>query len=187
MHRKIKTFVFLDVDGVLSIPTVADVDERKERWPMIGVCWPIPMADMLLRAIEADPDLIPIWMTTWGERAWQWNDRAGTSRWPVGYPLTKRQQTWALRRFPECACMDGKFLSVRWCMRRAPHNSVVWIEDGFGREVEAWAACTPRVRLVDTWPMEGDAATFLLQAHTDPEEAARDFLNRYCLGSACIR
>ena len=178
-----KTILFLDVDGVLSIPNVRNTDERKEHWPGCGVLWPIPMANALLQAIDADDRLLPVWLSAWDCGCWEWNLRAGTKCWAVAYHLSKVRQTWALRRYPECQGrhIDGKLLAVRWFLRHSPHTPVVWIEDGFAQETEVWAAREPRVRLVNTWPMESETACFLREQHPDLDQAAHEFLNRYCL------
>lgn len=175
-----KTILFLDVDGVLSIPNPQDFEERRERWPGCGVPWPIPMAYPLLRAIDAHPRILPVWMSCWREGGWEWNDRAGTRRWHVGYDLYKTVQTKAIQRYPECRGQDKKLLAVRWFLRDRPRNPVVWVEDGFAEETREWAAARGNVRLVDTWPMESKAATFLSRHHQDSQQASLDFLYQYC-------
>lgn len=175
-----KVILFLDVDGVLSIPNPQDFEERKERWPGCGVPWPIPIAWPLLRAIDADPRLLPVWLSCWRTGCWEWNDRAGTRRWHVGYDLCKTVRTKALQHFPECRGQDEKLLAARWFLRERPRNRVVWIEDGFAKETQTWATIRGNVRLVNTWPMDGEAATFLSGHHQDRRQASLDFLAQYC-------
>lgn len=174
-----KIVLFLDV-GVLSIPNRQNTEERKERWPGCGVLWPIPLANALLQAIDTDPRILPVWLSCWDSAAWHWNDRAGTSRWAVGYHLCKTVQTKALQRFPECRGQDKKLLAARWFLRERPHNQVVWIEDGFAEETKAWASARGRTRLVDTWPMAHGAAAFLARRYQNEQRAAQIFLARYC-------
>lgn len=175
-----KTILFLDIDGVLSIPDPQDYQKRRERWPGCGVLWPIPLAYPLLRTIDADPRILPVWMSCWDTGGHEWSARAGTPRWPVGYHLCKTVETKALQRFPECQGQDKKLLAVRWFLRKRARNPVVWVEDGFAEETRAWASARGNVRLVDTWPMEGALATFLRWQHRNTDLAARDFL-RHCL------
>lgn len=175
-----KTIVFLDIDGVLSIPNVNNYAERHERWPGVGAPWPIPMANDLLRVIDTSSRILPVWLSCWSTGGYVWNDRAGTRRWPVGYHLCKSSQTLALRRFPEYRGQDEKLLAARWFLRDHPRNPVVWIEDGFADETQAWATTRGNARLVDTWPYDGETARFLTRNYEDPAQAAKEFLERYC-------
>jgi hypothetical protein len=173
--------LFVDVDGVLSISDPTHREERREHWEGAPPVWPVPLALALVRAINQEPRLHPVWLTTWEYRAWHWNERAGTPRWPVGYQLTNQQLPHARRLFPELdeAFSDDKLLAVRYYLRRRPHERVIWIEDGFAPATWEWAARDPRVCLVDT--TEDHVLAALLAAPIDQETSAREFLTTYLL------
>jgi len=176
-----KTILFLDIDGVLSIPNLKDSDERREKWDGCGICWPIPMAYHLLRAIETDPQIYPVWMSTWDTGALEWNSRSGTAPFPVAYHLSRHATSLALLTFPECRGQDSKLLAVRWFLRNYPTHPVVWIEDGFAEETRDWADGDGRVRLIDTWPMDSEIALFLQEHHADLKKASLDVIQRFLL------
>jgi hypothetical protein len=146
-----QTILFLDIDGVLSIcdPTI----------PMQQVggihCWPIPLANELLRIIDADSRLHPIWLSAWGDGAHTWNERAGTRRWSVGYHLDDRAEARSRRMFPRMYQdnADEKLIAVHYHLypfENNPEIPVVWIEDGFMPETIQWAKTRGNVRLIDT-------------------------------------
>lgn len=175
-----KTILFLDIDGVLSIPNVQDIDERKEHWPGYGVIFPVPIAYPLLQAIDADTRIKSAWMSCWDTGAWEWNRKAGTRLWNVAYHLSNQQLGWVFRRFPQYRgrSIDAKLLAVRWFLRYYPNNPVVWIEDGFSKETKEWAVSEKRVRLIDTWPMdENEVAQYLTRPHEDMQQAAKEFID----------
>jgi hypothetical protein len=85
-----KTILFLDIDEVLSLADPQDVMSRFERFARGLPAWPIPLAYPLLRAIDQNRFLRPVWVTSWGQYAHLWNERAETRRWPVAYPLSRK-------------------------------------------------------------------------------------------------
>jgi hypothetical protein len=185
--RQTPTVIFLDVDGVLSIEDPARIEQHREQWPGCGPAWPIPWVDALLRTLDRDTRVRPVWMTYWERRAWRWNDRAGTRRWPVAFPLSsaRLQVARQLLRPSETpedpVLVDGKLLAACYYLRRRPRQRAVWIEDGFMPETVAWAAATGgRVRLVDA--SAAAIAALLVADPADAEATARAFLDA-CLGA----
>lgn len=188
-----RILALLDIDGVLSIEDPANLAARREHWPGCGPVWPVPFADALIRALDRDARLAPAWLSYWGERAWRWNSRAGTARWPVVFPLSLARQR-AARHWAKSAVLpaaasagatarvpDDKLFAVRFVLRRQPMRRVLWIEDGFSPEAIAWAGGqSGRVRLVDA--TEETACAFLLAHHDDADAAARSFTDA-CLAS----
>lgn len=174
-----RTVLFLDIDGVFSIPNTENIEERKESWPGCGVLYPIPMAMQLLRAIDDNRQLQPVWLSAWNGNAFHWNARANTRDWPVAYHLSRRQETYAFKRFPEFRMgrIDRKLIAARYYIRDMVHKPVIWMEDGFADETRAWAKETPQVKLVDTTIHLIRAC--LLAYHTNPEQAAHDFIRRW--------
>jgi hypothetical protein len=136
---KQSTVLFLDIDGVLSIPHPRDGSIRFERWQPGLPVWPIPLASALVRTIDQDRHLHPVWLSAWDQRAWLWNDRAGTRHWPIGYCLKPRQWRYAYCLFPTLRGVrfDNKLMAVLYYLRRYPHKRVVWVEDGFADETVA--------------------------------------------------
>ena len=150
-----KTVLFLDVDGVFSIPNTEDTDERLERIPLWNghhiVCWPIPMYKHLLYAIGADKRFHPVWLSAWGDAAHALTNRAMTQAFPVAYPLSTRQMRYARQRFERD--VDRKLMAAVYYLARylRTHSDarVIWIEDGFADETRTWASKS-NVRLIDT-------------------------------------
>lgn len=150
-----KTVLFLDVDGVFSIPNMEDHHERRERIP-IGdghhiVCWPIPMYQRLIYAIGNDKRIHPVWLSAWGDAAHALTNRAMTQAFPVAYPLSSRKLPYAWQRFPadQKDRIDRKLVAAVYylCSRRS--TRAIWVEDGFAEETKEWASrCN--VKLIDT-------------------------------------
>jgi len=149
-----KTILFLDVDGVFSIPNTADKDERLERIPLGDghhiVCWPIPMYKRLLYAIGMEKRLHPVWLTAWGDAAHVLTNRAMTQAFPVAYPLSRQQTRYAHMRFSHPEQSDRKLIAaVYYLVKHHGPGQVIWVEDGFAEETKEWAAAVD-VRLIDT-------------------------------------
>lgn len=127
------TCVFIDIDGVLSIPGYGLPQEIIDN----RVAYPIPLANALLQAIDQDSRLQPVWMTHWGESALAWNDRAGTRRWPVGFPLHDEA--------------DDKPLAIQYYLSQYGQsgNRATWVQDGFSPATYVWAE-QANVRIIDT-------------------------------------
>lgn len=177
------TVVFLDIDGVLSIEDPASMEIRRERWSGCGPVWPIPFADALVRALDQDKRVRPVWLTYWEQRAWLWNERAGTPHWPVAFPLTPARARKARQSsaFPDDVYIDEKLLAVCAYLQRRPRQRALWIEDGFPPETTAWALEQQgRVRLIDA--TAAAIYALLLAEHADPLATARAFLDA-CLES----
>jgi len=141
-EKKQPTFIwFLDIDGTISIPNLSDANERFEVWNNYLPAWPIPMANTLLQALDKHPAIHPVWLSAWDNRAWLWNDRAGTRHFPVAYYLSYRQRRYAQRYFchPPHLRMDSKLFAVCYYLRKFQECEVVWMEDGFAPETYAWA------------------------------------------------
>jgi hypothetical protein len=172
--------LFLDIDGVFTM--LDAVQLPMERVGGIHVR-PIPMANALLKAINEDERLDPIWLTSWDKGAHLWNERAETTRWPVAYHLSKRDERDA--RTALCWLfdmnLDRKLIAAQYFLFRArPLDCpVVWIEDGFAQETYAWAKERGNVRLVDT--LVDPIRSQLLAQYDDPKQAAREFIETYFL------
>jgi len=126
-------FLFLDIDGVLNgVDLGADLEKVGDVWTR-----PIPNAVALLRAIDQERRLSPVWLSHWGERSVAWNDYASTRHWPVGYPTND----------PD----DGKPVAIQYYLaRHGYHNEpIIWVQDGFSDAEWAWAK-QASVQLVDT-------------------------------------
>ena len=59
------SIVFLDIDGVLSIADPLRPELRRELWPGCGPAWPVPFADALVRVLDEDARVRPVWLTYW--------------------------------------------------------------------------------------------------------------------------
>jgi hypothetical protein len=172
------TILFLDIDGVFSIPDQVDGQIRYERWLRGLPVWPVPLSYALVRAIAQDRQLHPVWLSSWGDLALLWNERAGTKNFPVGYYLTRRRFLKACRMFPHLVHSDRKLLAVHYYLRQYPDHNVMWIEDGFDDETVSWAAREHHVCLIDT-TTEPVLSVLLYE---DVEAAARDFVTTYLIG-----
>lgn len=167
-----RIILLLDIDGVLN--GVAG-GLAGEHLPGGGFVWPIPMANALLQAIAVDKRLLPIWCTSWRERAWAWNARADTPLWEVA-KLLKRLEIEALfpGMLPAKEDYDWKLASALYYRKVHPERRIVWLEDGFFEETKRWAATDPLVTLVDTTQ---EPARGMLLAHGDVQPAAEAFLS----------
>jgi hypothetical protein len=141
-HVNRPTFLFIDIDGVLSIANAGNpsemIDEKES--------WPIPIANELLQFIDSSDSFYPIWMTHWGNKANGWNERAGIEEWPSWYPLSAAMEEAAHDLFPH---LDKKLLSLQYCMYIHQIDSAIWVQDGFEPEDVEWAK-QANVTLVDT-------------------------------------
>ena len=168
-----KTVLFLDVDGVFSIPNPQDNDERLERIHLFDghhiVCWPIPMYRQLLYAIGTDKRFHPVWLSAWGDAAHALTNRAMTQAFPVAYPLSNRQMYYARQRFS--GDVDRKLMAAVYYLVKTRKERVIWIEDGFAEETIAWAGKND-VRLIDT--TEDSVRRLLLATH---EAAVQDIMD----------
>jgi hypothetical protein len=127
------TYLFLDIDGVFSIANagLSAIDLYGKE------AWPIPQAGTILKAIDQDKQLKPIWMTNWGQRATGWNDRAGLHVWDVWYPLTlEKDEAGAQQLYPD---LDKKALAIQYCMHVNNAQSAIWLQDDFSPEEQEWA------------------------------------------------
>jgi hypothetical protein len=135
-------YLFLDLDGVFSIPnadlSTVEIDGKE--------AWSIPQANAILQALQHDDRVQPFWLTHWGNKANDWNDRAGIVHWPVWYPLSALKEATAQRLYPE---LDKKLLAIQYCMHMNNIQSAVWLQDGFAPEEVEWAG-QHDVRLVDS-------------------------------------
>jgi len=142
--------LFLDIDGVFSIK-----HEHLPKEHISGLsAHPIPMCNALLRLIDADPILRPLWLSSWGEQSVAWNKRAGTQKWPVAYPLDPQDAVRAERKFGvelHHNKPDEKLIAVWWYMQLQDQDTpLIWMEDGFAPETILWAHERGNVRLIDT-------------------------------------
>jgi hypothetical protein len=175
--KQLKTILFLDIDGVFSIPNVSDTNERRERIP-IGdghhiVCWPIPMYQQFLYTIGNEKRFHPAWLSAWGDAAHALTNRAMTQAFPVAYPLSSRQLRYAWQRFPQEGRerIDKKLIAAVYYLRARRFNRVIWVEDGFTDETMQWAERSGNVRLIDT--TDEDIKRMLLSSH---EQAVQEFM-----------
>lgn len=149
----VKTILFVDVDGVLSIPTPETASDY-EKFGFGLPAWPVPLAYLLIQAIDADRSFYPIWLSCWDTDARIWNDRANTRHWRVGYHLSSRQANYARKVLPSSLFVDRidrKLIAVQYYLRKwNACQAVTWIEDGFADETRQWAAERGGVRLIDT-------------------------------------
>lgn len=171
-----KTVLFLDVDGVFSIPNTEDTDERLIRLPVGGGhhinCWPIPQYRQLLYAIGLEKRLHPVWLSAWGDAAHTLTNHAMTQAFPVAYPLSKRQAYYADQQFSgDTRWIDRKLIAaVYYLYKRRQYECVIWIEDGFAEETREWASKS-NVKLIDT--TDDRIRSMLLATH---ETAVQEFM-----------
>ncbi len=171
--------LFLDIDGVFSIKHEHITSER-----INGVkAHPIPMCGALLQALDRDPAIRPVWLTSWGDTARAWNKRFGTATWPVAYPLDVADAARADRQFPRLhhTKPDDKLIAVWWYLRDLPDQTpVMWMEDGFAVETVQWAQERGNTRLIDT--RNPKILADLIQKCADQQacaQAARAFVARW--------
>ena len=138
--------LFLDIQGVLCHPNYGFT--LNETGIATGA---VRGAGDLISAIGWADWIEPMWISSLGKQAQQWNDWAGTQRWEVAYPLPDSQFLKARNAYPMVG--DGKCLAARWCSRRWQHR-VVWIEDRFSLAAKRWAEDDSRVMLISTCPYE---------------------------------
>ncbi|GAC1468814.1 MAG: hypothetical protein PVS3B3_35240 [Ktedonobacteraceae bacterium] len=136
--------LFLDIDGVFNISN-PDVPATH-----IGglVTWPLPMTIPLLKAIDQDKQITPIWMSHWGPISHAWNTYAGTSQWGIGYPLSPHDEAKAHYLYPD-SDVDSKVLAIQYYLRLHPATRAIWLEDGFPTVPPRWAEQN-NVQLIDT-------------------------------------
>jgi hypothetical protein len=171
--------LFLDIDGVFSIKHEHIQSER-----INGIkVHPIPMCAALLQALDRDPAISPVWLTSWGDMAQAWNKRYGTAKWPVAYPLDVADAAKADRQFPRLHNNkpDDKLIAVWWYLRDLPKDTpVMWMEDGFAVETVMWAHERGNARLIDT--RNPEILADLAQKCADQQEcvqAAREFMRQW--------
>lgn len=177
-----KTVLFLDVDGVFSIPNTVNKDERLTRLSLWDghhmVCWPIPMYRELLYAIGIEKRLHPVWLSAWGDAVHTLTNHAMTQAFPVAYPLSDRQMYYARQRFSgDISCIDRKLIAaVYYLAKRRSYERVIWIEDGFAEETVDWAQKS-KVKLIDT--TDDRIRSMLLAMH---EMAVQDVMELLGIG-----
>lgn len=180
--------VYLDIDGVLSIPYEGMSDDAWLPWGDYHAA-PVPMWQHLIRALSTDPRLDCHWLTNWEDSAWYWNKAAGVGLWATLCHPT----AWARRMYPECfektaqglwrPTQHWKLIALRYHLRRhhagrAAPPPVVWIEDGFAPETISYAAGHPTWRLVDT---RYDHIREALLAEPGTMQQARAFIERHVM------
>lgn len=118
--------LFLDIDGVFN-----QADDSQSMSP-------IPNAAAILRAIDQDSRISPVWLSHWGEQSTAWNDYAGTQHWPVAFPFVEGNDNKAL-------ALHNYFYS------NYPDNFplAIWMQDGFEPADYTWAEYSG-VKLLDT-------------------------------------
>jgi len=172
----VKTILFLDIDGVFSIPNPENKDERLERIPLGEghhiVCWPIPMYQRLIYAIGVEKRLHPAWLSAWGDAAHALTNRAMTQVFPVAYPLSSQKLRYARQRFSahDFERIDRKLVAAVYYLCSRCYDRVIWIEDGFAEETVEWAS-TRNIRLIDT--TDETIKQMLLSCQ---EQAVHDFM-----------
>ncbi|MBF2090210.1 MAG: hypothetical protein IGR80_06880 [Synechococcales cyanobacterium K44_A2020_017] len=150
-----QTLLFLDIQGVLSIPNQPVAQPYAQD---VAAPWgAVRGSKELISAIAWAEWIAPLWISSFGSQALLWNDWAKTQRWAIAYPLSDQQSAQAAAAFPS-AKQDAKCLAARWCSRRWPHR-IVWIEDGFSAIAKAWAAENPKLQLVSTCPFEARSSS----------------------------
>lgn len=178
-----KTILFLDVDGVFSIPNLQNTDERRERLPVGNghhlICWPIPLYRQLLYAIGIEKQLHPVWLSAWGDAAHALTNRAFTQAFPVAYPLSPRKLHYARQHWQDMECIDRKLVAAHYYLIRKRWERVIWIEDGFAEETMKWARSNARIHLVDT--TQHEVHSLLL---SEQQAAIDEFIDRYILREA---
>lgn len=159
--------VCFDIDGVLNLKHMHHQFGWLKKEYLAGMSiHPAPLTNALLRLIEKDATLYPAWLSSWGPASVAWNERAGTKKWPVIYPLDFNELAQADQMFGgglHNVKPDNKLIAVHWHLYKMSlylHTSpesipVVWIEDGFAPETAAWQQVRKEqgrapVQLVDT-------------------------------------
>ncbi len=183
------TTLFLDIDGVFTMMDCPDL--KMERVGGIH-CRPIPMANALLQTIDKCNRLVPIWLSSWDIGSLEWNRRANTLPWYVGYHLTEKQEKLTRNAFPwdypelDNATLDKKLVAAQsflWFQTGDRQSRAVWIEDGFAPETLAWAkernSKVAETILIDTTkePIRSE----LLSTYEDYEQSAKMFMEKYIL------
>lgn len=183
---KTKIAVFMDIDGVLSMPWEGMPRDAWQKWGN-GYAAPIPMWQSLIAAMHADKRLACHWLTNWGDDAWYWNQAAGTLCWPS----LARPNAWTRRALPDCfepgpgnvpICRyHWKLVALRYRLMRyhTRYSKVVWIEDGFTPETIAHAS-QEGWQLVDT--TKHAICEFLFRSEGTMSNA-RAFIEQYIVGN----
>lgn len=115
--------IFFDIDGVLNIQRES---AQSVQMPCGLWVWPIPHVHALLQAIDQDKRIHPVWMSSWGKKAHDWNEHTRTSHWEIAYPCPDPN-------------VSGKPLAIQHYLHHHPCRNTVWIEDGFTAEDKVWA------------------------------------------------
>lgn len=169
--------LFLDVDGVLTMLDAPELPVQRVGGFHVR---PIPLASALLRAIDHDPRIVPIWLTNWEAAANSWNEWAGIGHWHVASRMVGRPERHEARTlFPHISSplLDWKLLAACYARHQiAPGSPAVWIEDGFATETLEWATQEGNIRLLDT--TRGVLRQALLCHYADAEASARHFLEQ---------
>lgn len=173
--------VYLDIDGVLSIPG-PEPDPGWKKWGPYYAS-PIPMWSALLHLLNVDKRLDCHWLTNWEGDAWYWNRIAHTALWPA----LARPGAWARRAITDSweraedgtirDIHDWKLTALRYRLHRyhQQYHKVIWIEDGFAPETIAYAK-EQNWALVDTTDPAIQAA---LLAVPGTFEQAKTFIDAY--------
>lgn len=189
--------VCFDIDGVFSLTHMHHQYGWLKKEHLSGISiHPAPLTNALLRLIEQDPMLYPAWLSSWGPASVAWNERAGTKKWPVIYPLDFNELAQADRMFGSClhnVKPDNKLIAVRWQLYQMSLHlhakpdaiPVVWVEDGFAPETLTWqnerrVEKQAPVQLVDT--RNSAILDMLAQKCADKDEcvqSARAFMTKW--------
>jgi len=148
-----KTFLFLDIDGVIntSVNSLSQFLGTFQGKDLRGS--PSPLVKPLLNAIDKAEHIQPFWMSSgWQQHSTIWNRWAGHAPWTVGYPITFAKANYIMGRYGKQLnldeMVDSKTISVLYHAGNAP--KIVWIEDGFEQSVIAWSKSDPRLTLINT-------------------------------------
>lgn len=111
------------------------------------------------------------------EETEQQQDRQSmTHAFPVAYPLSSRQLSYAWQPFPLAgrARIDKKLVAAVYYLRARRFERVLWIEDGFSVETREWAKRSGNVRLIDT--TDEAIKRMLLSCHVQAVQECMEFL-----------
>jgi hypothetical protein len=115
--------LFADIDGCFN-----NAETGSEK--VIGgrQAYPVSISIPLLRAIDKDTSITPVWMTHWGKDATAWNRYSCTKSWPVAYPLSPEKEKRAQKRYPE---LTDKCLAIAMYLENHLYAKPVFFQDGF--------------------------------------------------------
>lgn len=166
--------LFADIDGVFNN---AKADAKKSILNKRSV-FPIPLAISLLRAINNNTMISPVWLSHWGESSIAWNRYSATRKWPIAFPLSSEEQIKAKQLYP---MYDDKVLAIMWYLHQHTYTQSVWIQDSFPTVDPKWAEKYD-VSLLDT--TQSPLKDILMSKHINPLSAVQHVIQMIIDGTS---